>query len=120
MSQWIEVAKLADCPAGSACEVVVGDRMAALFNVDGELFAMDGVCAHQGGPLGKGCVEAGVVTCPWHGWQYDVRTGYHLTSQRVAQSRHRVRIEVDDGGIEKIWVSRDADESSTPAEQPRV
>ena len=49
----------------------------ALFNVDGTFYALDGVCPHQGGPLGSGEVHNCIVTCPWHGWQFDVRTGQH-------------------------------------------
>ena len=47
-------------------------RVIALFNVDGTFYALDGVCPHQGGPLGQGTLEGCIVTCPWHGWQFDV------------------------------------------------
>lgn len=47
----------------------------ALFNIDGEIFALENACPHQGGPLGEGEVENACVTCPWHGWQFDVKTG---------------------------------------------
>ncbi len=47
----------------------------ALANVAGKFYAINDVCVHRGGPLGEGELEANVVTCPWHGWQYDVTTG---------------------------------------------
>lgn len=86
---------LADCPVGSSREVVVGERIVALYNVDGAIHALDGVCPHQGGPLGKGCLQGAIVTCPWHGWQFDVRTGQHQFSASVVQPRFEVRIEGD-------------------------
>ncbi len=95
MSNWVRIARIDDCTRGSIQERVAGERVVALFNVDGELYALDGVCPHQGGPLGKGCLVGAVVTCPWHGWQFDVRTGRHQVSPTIAQPRLPVRIEGD-------------------------
>jgi nitrite reductase (NADH) small subunit len=97
MPRWIRVADVADCPPGSAREYTVEERIVALFNVDGAIFALDGVCPHQGGPLGKGCLTGTIVTCPWHGWQFDVRTGQHQLSRSVRQPAFVVRVE--DGAI---------------------
>jgi nitrite reductase/ring-hydroxylating ferredoxin subunit len=47
----------------------------ALFNRDGKFYAISNTCAHEGGPLSQGVLEKTIVTCPWHGWQYDVRNG---------------------------------------------
>ena len=47
----------------------------ALFNIHGKYYAISDTCAHKGGPLSQGIVEGDVVTCPWHGWKYNVRTG---------------------------------------------
>jgi len=69
------VAKVAEVPAGSIKEVEVGGKAVALANVGGTFYALDGVCLHRGGPLGQGQLEGGVVTCPWHGWQFEVATG---------------------------------------------
>jgi len=74
-------------------EAVVGDVIVALVNVGGEVHALDGMCAHQGGPLGRGKLEGCTLTCPWHGWQYDVATGKQLLSQHIHQRRYPVRIE---------------------------
>ncbi len=95
MPRWIEVAKLADCPPGSSLECVADDRVIAVFNIDGELFALDGICPHQGGPLGKGKLVGCIVTCPWHGWQFDVRTGRHQLNARMQHPRIPVRSEGD-------------------------
>jgi nitrite reductase (NADH) small subunit len=93
MSEWVAVATVDECPPGSALERVAGDFIVALFNVDGEYHALDGVCPHQGGPLGKGPLTACIVTCPWHGWQFDVRDGRHSLNPRMVQPRFAVRVE---------------------------
>jgi nitrite reductase (NADH) small subunit len=92
MTNWIRVASLAECPPGTALEVVAEDRVVALFNVDGALYALDGVCPHQGGPLGQGELAGNVVTCPWHGWQFDVCTGRHQIHPGLAQPTLPVRV----------------------------
>ncbi|MES1213455.1 MAG: Rieske (2Fe-2S) protein [Singulisphaera sp.] len=102
MSRWIRAAELDDCPPGSGRECVVEDRIVALFNVDGVIYALDGVCPHQGGPLGKGCLTGTILTCPWHGWQFDVRTGQHQLSPSIRQPGFPTR--VTDGAI---WVDLD-------------
>lgn len=93
MANWIRIAHLRDCPIGSASELVADDRIVALFNVDGNYHALDGVCPHQGGPLGKGKLTGCIVTCPWHGWQFDVKSGQHQTSQSVVHTRFPVKVE---------------------------
>ncbi|MEO0530807.1 MAG: Rieske 2Fe-2S domain-containing protein [Planctomycetota bacterium] len=92
---WIEAAALADLPDGQAIEVVAGEAILALVRVGDEVHALDGMCAHQGGPLGKGTVEGCTLTCPWHGWQYDVTTGRQKLSEHIRQRRYPVRIEGD-------------------------
>src|SRR5271167_2340422 len=93
MSHWTPVAKVSDCPPGAGLELVAGDRMVALFNVEGAFYALDGVCPHQGGPLGKGQLSGTVVTCPWHGWQFDVCTGKHQLNARIEQPTLPVRVD---------------------------
>jgi len=93
MANWIRAAAVEDCPRGEARELVVADRILALFNVEGEFFALDGVCPHQGGPLGKGKLAGCVVTCPWHGWQFDVRTGQHQVTASLRHPRFPVKVE---------------------------
>jgi nitrite reductase/ring-hydroxylating ferredoxin subunit/multimeric flavodoxin WrbA len=47
----------------------------AVFNIGGNFHAISNICAHKGGPLSQGILEKSIVTCPWHGWKYDVRNG---------------------------------------------
>ena len=95
MSNWIPIASVQQCPAGQARELVAGDRIIALFNVAGEFHALDGICPHQGGPLGKGALTGCVVTCPWHGWQFNVRTARHQASESLRLAKLPVRVEGD-------------------------
>jgi nitrite reductase/ring-hydroxylating ferredoxin subunit len=95
MPRWTKLAAIADCPPGTGLEVIVGERVVALFNVEGTFYALDGVCPHQGGPLAEGEVTGCIVTCPWHGWQFDVRTGQHQLSAMIRQPTLPVRLEGD-------------------------
>lgn len=82
---------------GESAEVVANERIFAVFNVDGEFHVLDGICPHSGGPLGKGMLQGCVVTCPWHGWQFDVTTGQHQLSPGICQPGYAV--EVVDGMV---------------------
>lgn len=90
---WFFLCNATDCPAGSARELVAGDRIVALFNVEGTFYALDGICPHQGGPLGKGELLGCVVTCPWHGWQFDVTTGQHQASKSLRHGTFATKLE---------------------------
>lgn len=83
---------------GAGLEVVVGKEIVAIFRHEGELYALDGMCAHQGGPLASGTVAAGCVTCPWHGWQYELKTGIQTINRQPLQRTFPVRER--DGRIE--------------------
>ena len=69
-----------EIPVGQIREFQVTGKAVAIANVGGKLFAINSICLHHGGPLGEGDLEGSMVTCPWHGWQYDVTTG-KLTQQ---------------------------------------
>ena len=90
--EWIRVAACVDCPVGTMKEYVVGDRIVALANVEGTFYALDGICPHQGGPLGRGCLQGPIVTCPWHGWQFDVTSGRHRINPTFTHPTYPVRI----------------------------
>lgn len=75
MDEPIEVATLTDLAPGTCQQVDAGGRPVALFNVNGTIYAIHGTCTHRGGPLGEGELDGPVVTCPWHGAQFDVTTG---------------------------------------------
>ena len=93
MPDWIPVAAIDECPPGASIERVADGRMVAIANVDGRFHAIDGLCPHQGGPLGTGVLCGTTLTCPWHGWQFDVVTGRHKVSATMRQVVHVVREE---------------------------
>lgn len=74
-------------------ELLAGDKLIALFKIDGQYFALDAVCPHQGGPLAKGTISGCVLTCPWHGWQFDLRTGQQQIIPTIRQPTYPVKIE---------------------------
>jgi nitrite reductase/ring-hydroxylating ferredoxin subunit len=84
----------ADELADGACRVVhAGDKAIALCRVGGELHALDNRCLHRGGPLGEGELLDGVLTCPWHGWRYDVQSGKCQNGPGATLARYPVRVE---------------------------
>lgn len=87
-------------PVDTAKEFPCGNKEICIANVNGTYSAMDSICLHQGGPLGQGMIENGKVVCPWHGWQYDPKTGQtaHNASARVAM--YPIKIENGDVLIE--------------------
>jgi NAD(P)H-dependent nitrite reductase small subunit len=96
MAEYVKVASVRDLPPGSGMTVEVDGKPVAVFNCDGAFFAIDDTCPHQGGPLGEGEVEGMVVTCPWHEWRYDVRTGVNVDDDACKVATYPVRIDGDD------------------------
>ena len=78
MAVYVKVADAVDLPPGQAIAVTVGDKRLALFSVDGTVVAIDDTCTHRGGPLSEGELKDGIVTCPWHGAQFNVKDGQVL------------------------------------------
>jgi len=70
---WHKLDELPD--EGRVQTVVVDGRPLAVTRCAGRLGALDNHCPHQGGPLGEGTIENGLLRCPWHGWEFDIRTG---------------------------------------------
>jgi len=92
-----KIATKSDLPTeGQAKEFTVGQRIICVANVGGEYSAMDNVCLHRGGPLGQGVVEDGKIVCPWHGWQYDPKTGAVAHNLNAKVAVYPLQIEGDD------------------------
>ena len=96
MSRFVRMATLEELPVGGAKEVEFEGRVYALFNVEGQISVIDGICPHQGGPLVDGPLEGTTVTCPWHGWQFDVRSGKTPLGPKIKQAVYEVRIDGQD------------------------
>jgi nitrite reductase (NADH) small subunit len=93
--QFVGVGRVSDFAPGAGRMVVVAGRHVALFRLGDEFFAIDNLCLHRAGPLCDGQIDNGVVTCPWHGWSYEIRTGTMVQDPRVGVSKHDVQIEGD-------------------------
>jgi nitrite reductase/ring-hydroxylating ferredoxin subunit len=80
----------------------VGEQNIAIFQTGRGLCAVDNQCRHNGNPLDDGYVSGGCVTCPWHGWRYDLHTGEHLTvfGRRTGLRTYPVRVVGDDVLVE--------------------
>lgn len=91
-----KIARCADIPSGSRTLVMLEDgREIAVFNIEGEYFALDNRCPHMEGPLGEGELEGCIITCPWHGWQFDVKDGecQNMPGERAK----KIHLTVQDG-----------------------
>ena len=72
---WHKVAEPDELPDGRVKTVIAGTQSIALTHHEGSYGALDNRCPHQGGPLGEGAIENGMLRCPWHGWDYCPHTG---------------------------------------------
>ena len=93
---FVKVGSLSTLPPGSVMEVLLGDNAYAICNANGELHALWGICPHAGGPIGQGALQENIVTCPWHEWSYDCRTGENDFDPSVKLDKFAVKAEGDD------------------------
>ena len=94
--RWIAVAEFDRIPKDRGLCVVVENTPIALFNWNGDVYAMDDRCPHQGMSLSTGTMEDGVVTCPWHGWRYRITDGAWVSCPRNRTPCFPARVE---GGV---------------------
>lgn len=80
---------------GEVIEVIIAGRAIAVANVGGSYFACTNTCPHAEGPLGEGTLEGHVLTCPYHGWQFDLRDGGCLTSPNDRIRTYKVQVVQD-------------------------
>ena len=89
----LDLADATTITPGQSAEVVADGKIFAVYNVEGVFHVIDGICPHAGGPLGKGTLRGNIVTCPWHGWQFNVSSGQHCLNQRICQTAYAARVE---------------------------
>jgi nitrite reductase/ring-hydroxylating ferredoxin subunit len=127
------VARADEIPAGKRKLVEVGGLSVGVFNVGGEYFALRNRCPHQGGPLCEGILwglleadapgqitysrKGEILTCGWHGWEFDIRTGQSYCEPRRLRARsYEVQLEA---GAELVEGSVESAEARAPT-GPRV
>jgi len=110
MAQFVKVAKMSELPEhkGTLEEVegkgtlveVEGNRI-ALFNLDGEVFAIDDTCTHEGGPLSEGTVQGDEIVCSWHGSRFSIVSGAARALPAMEDvAAYKVRVTDDDVEVE--------------------
>jgi nitrite reductase (NADH) small subunit len=100
MAEFQTVCRIGDLAEGQAKAVTVNGKLIALFREGSQYFAIDDVCPHMGASLSEGCVEEGIVTCPWHGWRFRLSDGAWADSPRVKTGSYPVRVENNEIQIE--------------------
>lgn len=117
------IAKVGEIPPGGRKLVTVGKVQFGVFNVGGEFFAYRNICPHAGAPVCVGKIsgttlpsavyeydygrEGGILRCPWHGWEFDLRTGEHLVDPETKLKR--IAVEIQGEALEKFPVTQSGD-----------
>jgi nitrite reductase/ring-hydroxylating ferredoxin subunit len=89
----VPVGNLSELPPGTLAEAETAGRVLALCNVDGAIYAIDGICPHAGGRLGHGALHGHWVCCPVHAWEFDCRTGEHAPGSPCSVRTYPVSVE---------------------------
>ncbi len=100
---FVKIATAGALPAGAVMQAEIGETAYALCNVDGKIYALQGVCPHAEGPLGEGTLQGTMVVCPWHGYEFDCRTGENDIEPELKAARYAVKV---DGG--DVYIDPDA------------
>lgn len=95
MPELIEIASTHDLAPGGVRACAIEGRVIALYHTASGFFATDNTCPHRGGPLAEGDLIGEEITCPWHLWSFDVRTGTCPGNPEVAVETHEVRVDGD-------------------------
>ena len=93
MTQFIPIASTDEIPLGRAKAFQAEGRTIALYHTNSGFFATDNVCPHRGGPLAEGDLIGDEITCPWHLWGFDVKTGLCAGNPEIAVATHELRVE---------------------------
>ncbi len=105
MEDFVRVAATKDIPPGDRILVELDGIRIAVFNLDGEFFAIEDVCTHDGGPLVEGeILEGGQVQCPRHGARFDIRTGQALSMPAFEPTpSYQVQVDGEDIYVEQPY-----------------
>ena len=95
MSDFHTVCRVGEVAPGEGKTVVVGNKLVALFFVNGAYHAIDDTCPHMGASLSGGYLQDGIVTCPWHAWRYRLSDGAWVDNPRLKIGCYAVRVEGD-------------------------
>jgi nitrite reductase/ring-hydroxylating ferredoxin subunit len=96
----VKVARVEEVPAGQGKVVEVNGIEIAIFNAGGAFFASGSICPHENGPLGEGTLEGDTVICPWHGFDFDLKSGDCLVDPELKVTVYPVKVEGQDIYVE--------------------
>ena len=97
MSEFVTIAKVGSIAVGQGATFTVGDQLVAVFNCEGQYYAIDDLCPHMGASLGAGQLDADrIVTCPWHAWRFSVCDGTWCDNPRLKINAFKVRVQNDE------------------------
>ena len=72
---FVKIANTNEIQKSQIKEIEIEDQKIIIANIDGNFYAIGGICTHEGGPLSEGSLSGHEIECPWHGAKFDVRTG---------------------------------------------
>ncbi|MYH89451.1 MAG: non-heme iron oxygenase ferredoxin subunit [Gammaproteobacteria bacterium] len=99
MSDWTTVVAVGDLPPGKHMSVEVEGAVMVLVNLDGEFYAIEDICTHDGSDISSGCVVDGSIECPRHGARFDIRTG-EVTAPPAYEPVDVFPVRVQDGVVQ--------------------
>lgn len=99
MSDWTTVAAVGELAPGTCKVADVDGTVVAVFNIDGEYFAIEDVCTHDGGELASGTLEGDQIVCPRHGARFCIRTGEALSAPAYEPTA-KFPVRVENGAVQ--------------------
>ncbi len=96
MSEFVKVATTKEIAKNTAKACEIGDHQIAVFRLGDEYCAINNLCPHRGGPLAEGDLNGTLVTCPWHNWEFDVKTGASPVNPAVSVKTYPCQVSGDD------------------------
>jgi 3-phenylpropionate/trans-cinnamate dioxygenase ferredoxin subunit len=92
MAEFVEAIGLDQIPLGKGTTVTIANKVIALFNIDGQIYAIDDACPHAGSSLGWGKLEGPVVTCRAHGLKFNLAKGCMANNPEVTLNAYPVQV----------------------------
>lgn len=93
MPEFKKIATVDEIPSGQGRIFEVNGNQIAVWNLNGNFYAFQNVCPHRGGPVGEGEIEGNTITCPWHGWRFDITSGINPFNPAAKLSCYAVKVD---------------------------
>lgn len=96
MSDFVKVATMDEIPTDTGKKVEIDGVEIALYQCEGQVYAISNVCPHAGGPMSQGGIHGELAMCPWHGWEFNVKTGLCDFNPQFKLSTFEVKVDGKD------------------------